>query len=55
MPRPQRKTNQVSAWFNGVLRETRQGDILEDVTAIATLDTVESFTLGYHLVRLVNK
>ena len=42
MPRAPRKTNQVSTWFNGVLRETRQGDIFDDKTATATLDTVES-------------
>ena len=32
----------MSTWFNGVLRETRQGDIFEDKTATATLDNVES-------------
>ena len=42
MPRPPRKTNQISTWFNTVLRETRRGDIFKDEPAIATLDTVES-------------
>ena len=42
MPRAPRKTNQLSTWFNGVLRETKQGDIFEDKTATATMDTVES-------------
>ena len=42
MPRPTRKKNQVSTWFDEVLREMRQGDIFEDKTAMATLDTVES-------------
>ena len=42
MPRAPRKTNQVSNWFNVVLRETRGGDIFEDEAATASLDTVES-------------
>ena len=42
MPKPPRKTNQVSTRFIRVLRETRTGDIFEDETATATLDNVES-------------
>jgi len=41
MPRAPRKTNQVSTWFKGVLREARRGDIFEDKTATTTLDTVK--------------
>ena len=32
----------MSTWFNRVIAETRQGDILEDETVIATLDTGET-------------
>ena len=42
MSKTPRKTNQVSTWFNGVLRKTWRGDIFEDETATATLNTVES-------------
>ena len=32
----------MSTWFNPVLRETRQGDIFDDESATATVDSVES-------------
>ena len=46
MQKSPRKKNQVSTWFNGVLRETVRGDIVSEELETATLDTVESLYPG---------
>ena len=46
MPRTPGKANQVSTWFQEVLRETRQQDILENKASTATLDASESLYPG---------
>ena len=46
MQKSPRKKNQVSTWFNGVLRETVRGDIVLEELETATLDTVESLYPG---------
>ena len=42
MPKFPRKKNQVSTWFNRVLKETVRGDSLSEEASTATLDAAGS-------------
>jgi len=53
MPRTPGKANQVSTWFNGILRKTRQGDILENEASTAHWFVVYSSQDRVHVSTLI--